>query len=143
MASPIESLIAPYLYDAAREHDWRVREQVPVGKYFADFLIETPEAGVIVVECDGHDFHERTKEQAAHDRRRDRFMIANRITPVRFTGSEIYRDASGCVAELIEIVVEMQRDHDSDFHRGLDLGFSRGVQHAVDALSVDLDKPER
>ena len=26
----------------------------------------------VVVECDGHDFHERTKEQAANDRERDR-----------------------------------------------------------------------
>jgi hypothetical protein len=46
--------------------------------------------GSLVVELDGHDYHERTKEQARRDRSRDRRMTANGLTFLRFTGSEIH-----------------------------------------------------
>ncbi|MFA6031831.1 MAG: DUF559 domain-containing protein [Myxococcota bacterium] len=57
-----------------------------------------------VVECDGHDYHERTKEQASRDRSRDRHFAAKGWRVVRFTGSEIWRDPQRCAAELIDIV---------------------------------------
>lgn len=41
----------------------------------------------VFIECDGHDFHERTKEQAAHDKKRDRAIQASNIPIMRFTGS--------------------------------------------------------
>ena len=79
--------------------------QASIGEYRADFLIivklhERTEPLLIVVECDGHDFHERTKEQAAKDRRRDREMQAAGFKVFRFTGSEIFRDTIGCVTEI-------------------------------------------
>lgn len=59
----------------------------------------------LVVECDGHDFHERTKEQAKRDRSYDRKLTAAGITLLRFTGSEIFRDPKKC-AEEIQAVLE-------------------------------------
>jgi very-short-patch-repair endonuclease len=56
----------------------------------------------IVVECDGHDFHERTKEQAARDRSRDRRLQAAGHHVLRFTGSEIYRDPMKCAEEVLD-----------------------------------------
>lgn len=56
----------------------------------------------LIVECDGHDFHERTKEQAARDRSRDRDAQLAGIEIFRFTGSELWRDAWGCAAQVIE-----------------------------------------
>ena len=53
-----------------------------------------------VVECDGHDFHERTKEQARRDRSRDRRLQDAGYRVFRFTGSEIYRDPLGCADEV-------------------------------------------
>ena len=44
--------------------------------------------------------HERTKKQAAHDRKRDRTLTG--WTVLRFTGSEIHRDGLACVAELLQ-----------------------------------------
>lgn len=64
---------------------------------------------VMIVELDGHNFHERTKAQAARDRSRDRRMIEVGWLPIRFTGSEIYRDATGCAWQLMEIFIERQR----------------------------------
>ncbi len=56
------------------------------------------------VEIDGHDFHERTKEQARRDRSRDRALTRHDISVIRFTGAEVYADARGCVEETEEIV---------------------------------------
>jgi hypothetical protein len=46
----------------------------------------------IDVECDGHDFHERTRQQAERDKARDRDLQALGWVVARFTGSEIVRD---------------------------------------------------
>lgn len=54
----------------------------------------------LAVEVDGHDFHERTKEQAARDRSRDRALLANGWQVLRFTGSEVWRDPDRCAAEI-------------------------------------------
>lgn len=44
----------------------------------------------IAVELDGHDFHEKTKEQARKDKSRDRDLVAAGWSVLRFTGSEVY-----------------------------------------------------
>jgi very-short-patch-repair endonuclease len=54
----------------------------------------------IAIDVDGHDFHERTKEQAARDRSRDRALLCAGWQVLRFTGSEVYRDATGCVGQV-------------------------------------------
>ena len=73
-------------------HVW---SQVTIGKYRADFLIAyrpgRRDIKYLVIECDGHDFHERTKEQAEHDRRRDREMLSSGIPVLRVTGAEVWR----------------------------------------------------
>lgn len=68
--------------------------QAPFGRYRADFMLWMSFSGepahVLCIECDGHNYHERTKEQAAHDRKRDREMTTAGIEVMRFTGSELY-----------------------------------------------------
>lgn len=56
----------------------------------------------LIVECDGHDFHERTKDQAARDRSRDRSAQMDGIPVFRFTGSELWRDAWGCAKQVAD-----------------------------------------
>ena len=53
-----------------------------------------------IVELDGHNFHERTKKQAARDRSRDRAMQASGFQVIRFTGSELWRDPLKCVRDV-------------------------------------------
>lgn len=70
--------------------------QVEIGKYQADFVISyrpgrTRDMRYVVVECDGHEFHERTKKQAEHDKRRDREMLEMGIPVIRVAGTEIWR----------------------------------------------------
>jgi very-short-patch-repair endonuclease len=44
---------------------------------------------------------ERNKEQAAKDKSRDRELAGMGIQVMRFTGSEIHRDAAKCVLRLL------------------------------------------
>jgi very-short-patch-repair endonuclease len=59
----------------------------------------------MVVEADGHDYHDRTREQASRDRRRDRFMQANGWIVARFTGADIHRDADACAREVFNMML--------------------------------------
>jgi very-short-patch-repair endonuclease len=54
----------------------------------------------IVVECDGHDWHEKTKEQAAHDKNRNRDLTIAGWKLLPFTGSEIWRNPQRCAGEV-------------------------------------------
>lgn len=74
--------------------------QVEVGPYRVDFLV-LHSGGGIVVECDGHEFHEKTKEQAAKDKARDRYLQEWGFKVYHFTGSEIWRDAIKCANEVL------------------------------------------
>jgi very-short-patch-repair endonuclease len=75
------------------------------GKYRIDFALFCEGfVAPVFVECDGHDFHERTKEQAARDRSKDRAIQEAGISILRFTGSEIYRDPEGCVTQIIHFL---------------------------------------
>lgn len=82
-----------------------ITPEFQIRNYRADFFVQYWQYGVEVcaaIECDGHDFHERTKEQAKHDRKRDREFQALGITVLRFTGSEIYNDPLECAVSAIE-----------------------------------------
>lgn len=83
--------------------EFSITPQARIGTYRADFLLwfrsKNHIAG-LVVECDGHDFHEKTKEQAARDKKRDRELLTAGFPVVRFTGSEIFKDALGCVDQI-------------------------------------------
>jgi hypothetical protein len=57
----------------------------------------------MVVECDGHDFHEKTKEQARRDKERDRNLQSLGYPVYRYTGSEIYADVFKGGSEVIRV----------------------------------------
>ena len=75
----------------------------PVERIAGDDQVRGIAPGPLVVEVDGHEFHERTKLQAARDRQRDRAMIAEGFRVVRFTGQEVYR-AAECADEVGRLV---------------------------------------
>lgn len=81
--------------------------QAEVKPYRFDILLGVRIDSVIswlVVECDGHDWHDRTKEQAAHDRSRDRALQRAGFDVFRFTGREIWRDGDKCADEIFQWV---------------------------------------
>lgn len=92
-----------------------MRHQMPIERWRADFvfyawdnqprILKKPGWRELVVECDGHNFHERTKQQAARDRARDRAMVLNDKTVFRFTGSELWKDSWGCAGQVFDWAV--------------------------------------
>jgi len=59
---------------------------------------------IVVVECDGHQFHERTPEQASKDRRRVRALQRLGIPVYPFTGTDVVRSSEESVQEIIEFI---------------------------------------
>lgn len=83
--------------------------QKKIGKYTVDFYLSyQTESGLaeFIIECDGHDYHERTKEQAAHDKKRDRYFTENGYIVLRYTGSEILRDRRSLTGSIWSIIVQ-------------------------------------
>jgi len=82
--------------------------QAVVGKYRADFIFASVLAGEItktmVVELDGHDFHERTKEQASRDKARDRFFASKGWLVMRYTGSDVWKDSVSPAFEVLNVM---------------------------------------
>ncbi len=113
LESPIEEKILQAFLSSGFVHEGdhlsrldgtSVRWQVKLlgGKYRADFVVGRYPS--VVVECDGHEHHEKTKEQAQRDKKRDRELTAAGLTVLHFTGSEIHRDAKGCVKEVLDML---------------------------------------
>ena len=103
----------PQAYDRTDLHRRTPRlvvyPQLSVGPYRTDFLVvwqpgvlDASPSGrrTMVVECDGHDYHERTKNQASTDKARDRYMQAHGHLAFRFSGADIWRDPFECAAEV-------------------------------------------
>lgn len=95
--------------------------QFPVGKYKIDFSLTYSGPGYdftnskeplvwkrssMLIECDGHDFHERTKEQAKHDRGKDRDLQRAGFVIYRYTGSEIH---NRCLEIPDEILTDLRK----------------------------------
>lgn len=119
--SPIEEMMCRALYVLKDQMQGfvTVEPQVNMGPYRVDFFVtltreyategdKTAWYGArVIVECDGHDFHEKTKEQAARDKERDRFLqtVAGH-TVLHFTGSEIWKDVFKCATEVVDCLEE-------------------------------------
>lgn len=81
--------------------------QAQIGSFRVDFLVRAyteliagrPQVAQMVIECDGHDFHERTKQQARKDRSRDRLLQQQGFLIFRFTGSELWENPIRCASE--------------------------------------------
>lgn len=122
--SPIEAMFLDALCCAATEHGYTVahRSSAPhsviwiqpqrwVDLFRVDFLIRYPFCGHVfeaAIECDGHQFHEKTKAQAAHDRKRDRDIQRAGYQVFRFTGSEINGSPRICAAEVLDAIMDFQ-----------------------------------
>lgn len=76
----------------------------PIGQFEVDFAVFVKgfwsNPLMLAVECDGHDYHRKTKGQARYDYKRDRWLMSMGWQIMRFTGSEIWRDPVACAEEV-------------------------------------------
>jgi very-short-patch-repair endonuclease len=67
----------------------------------------------IAIECDGHNFHEKTKEQAQRDKEKDQRLQSRGWHIARFTGSEIYNNP----ASIVDRIESLQANIDVELCR--------------------------
>lgn len=88
---------------------WRLHQQVVWEEYTLDFMLISDPSRLssrsprLVIELDGFAYHERTPEQATHDRSRDRKLAFRGFRVIRFTAHEVKKDAKQCVDEVLAI----------------------------------------
>lgn len=81
----------------------RVTPQCKIGTYIVDYLLTQEgrydaiagsysESKQLVVELDGHAFHDRNERQRRYEKKRDRYMQKLGYTIYRYTGAEICAD---------------------------------------------------
>lgn len=114
--SPIEALMYFSLSVVSQMREGiylSIHTQKRIGRYCVDFLITATEnhalhqprlSSTVIVECDGHEFHEKTKDQARKDKQRDRFLQSQGFPVLRFTGSEIWSDCMAKADEVLEFL---------------------------------------
>jgi len=61
----------------------------------------------LVIECDGHEFHEKTKEQVKRDNEREYDLKMAGYDVLRFSGSEIYNTPYTCAEKTINYIKKM------------------------------------
>lgn len=78
-------------------------------KYRVDFFIPVlylnQENIGVIVECDGHEFHQKTKEQVEKDNNRTRDLQKAGYEVIRFSGTEIWHRPYRCAMEVKNIIL--------------------------------------
>lgn len=80
-------------------------------EYYADFMIileninDSRKSVDLIIECDGHDFHERTKEQVKHDNERTLILKKHGEDVLRFSGSQIYNEPVKCANDVFDYIL--------------------------------------
>jgi very-short-patch-repair endonuclease len=118
--SPIESMMYLRLKDSQLGTvsngvipGMEIFTQHRVGRYIVDFLVRSDDVN-IVIECDGHNFHEKTKQQVEHDKKRDRYMQTKGYKILRYSGSEIYRGNIDIHSDLMKILFPKEFEGDDE-----------------------------
>ena len=88
--------------------------EIDTGKkrYYADFYINIEsyieDVGVIV-ECDGQEFHQKTKKQVEHDNEREYEIKKCGYDILRFSGSQIYNNPFKCANDIFDYLLMKEK----------------------------------
>lgn len=113
---PFPSSGAPVLIIEPQGHveDYRVDFLITeTDAVSAGFLGQTfgckiePFSASVVVECDGHEFHEKTKAQASRDKKRDREIQKHGLPILHYTGADLWRDAIACADDATSMIAKI------------------------------------
>ena len=82
-------------------------------KYIVDFYFEEDEYvnrfntdKKIIIECDGHEFHQKTKEQVKNDNEREYDLKMAGYEILRFSGSQIYNEPFKCAEDAYNYIMK-------------------------------------
>lgn len=87
--------------------------QVVIGDYRVDFVLrrvvsknafDPVQPAPVVVELDGHDFHDKDRRQRGYEKARDRYLVREGYRILHFTGSEVVADPLKVAYEALQLV---------------------------------------
>lgn len=91
----------------------QVTIKVEKKKYIVDFYFEQDQYvnrfdtdKKIIIECDGHEFHQKTKEQVKHDNEREYDLKMAGYEIIRFSGSQIYNEPFKCAEDAYNYIIK-------------------------------------
>lgn len=85
--------------------------QYKVGNYRVDFLVrrigwgEDDFSRTVIVELDGHNFHDKDKRQRSYEKARDRFLSRQGYTVLHYTGSDVVSDPYKVAHEVLDTLL--------------------------------------
>lgn len=120
-STPIEEKMKDALMDAGILTMPQYQALAPVRRYRVDFMIPTPNGGMLAVECDGLQYH-ANPQTYTKDRQRDNNFLKNGITPVRFSSVDIENDIDGCI-NTIENIFRGYQSGRQVFYRNNHFGY--------------------
>jgi very-short-patch-repair endonuclease len=87
-----------------------IEPQAKIDKYRVDFLMHQSGNGPdeiltpVIVELDGHDFHDKDKRQRSYEKARDRHLLRAGYRVVHFTGSDVVKDPFAVAFEVLQML---------------------------------------
>lgn len=105
-----------------------VTPQAKIGKYRVDFLVQQNGIGPdehlrpVIVELDGHDFHDKSKQQRSYEKARDRALIKAGYRVLHYTGSDIFADPFAVAHEVLVMLGGDALTLDSNYRADSPLG---------------------
>lgn len=104
---------SPIIDENLKRHDGfgvHITPQARIGKYRVDFLLSQVGVGPkdifspVIVELDGHDFHDKDKRQRSYEKSRDRFLVRGGYRVLHFTGSDVVADPFRVAHEALDML---------------------------------------
>lgn len=80
-------------------------------KYILDFAYIKPDFK-LAIECDGHEFHEKTKEQVTYGNERDYLLQMEGFSILHFSGSQINNDPFECATTVHRFIHSKEKGED-------------------------------
>ena len=86
-----------------------IQPQARIDQYRVDFLLTQYGIGPediyspVIVELDGHDFHDKDKRQRSYEKARDRHLVKRKYRVLHFTGSDIVADPFRAAHEALDM----------------------------------------
>ena len=64
----------------------------------------------LAIECDGYEFHQKTKEQVQHDNEREFDLKMEGYEVLRFSGTQIYNNPLKCAEDTYNYIIKKIRE---------------------------------
>ena len=119
--STLEETFRQALYDAGILNYPQYQSLAPTRCYRVDYMIPTPNGGMLAVECDGLQYHAKPTAYM-RDRQRDNLFLQQGITPVRFCTTDINNHLSECI-QTIESLFRNYQTGRQVYHRNCRISY--------------------